>query len=142
MSHANGRSIDGMTFRSLTYRIGSASYTGYVADGSRGHKVPGVLVAHEGGGFLTEHAKDRARMVAELGYVAFALDLFGDPRPTLDEARQMVQHLRNDLPTLRARATRALDLLRQQSNVDVTRLAAIGFCFGGHNSVRACPERR
>jgi dienelactone hydrolase len=120
-----------MTLQPLTYRIGSGTYTGYLADGSGGRKVPGVLVAHEGGGFLTEHAKDRARMVAELGYVAFALDYFGDPRPALDEARQMVQQLRNDLPTLRARATMALDLLRQQSNVDGSRIAAIGFCFGG-----------
>src|SRR4030095_16333856 len=120
-----------MTLQPLTYRIGSETYTGYLADGSGGRKVPGVLVAHEGGGFLTEHAKDRARMVAEVGYVAFALDLFGDPRPALDEARQMVQQLRNDLPTLRARAATALDLLRQQSTVDSTRIAAIGFCFGG-----------
>jgi len=120
-----------MTLQPLSYRIGTGTYTGYVADGSGGRRVPGVLVAHEGGGFLTEHAKDRARMVAELGYVAFALDVFGDPRPTLDQARQMVQQLRNDLPTLRARANSALDLLRQQVNVDGTRLAAIGFCFGG-----------
>jgi dienelactone hydrolase len=120
-----------MMLQPLTYRIGAATYTGYLADGSAGRRVPGVLVAHEGGGFLTEHAKDRARKVAELGYVAFALDLFGDPRPTLEQARQMVQQLRNDLPTLRARATAALDLLRQQSNVDGSRLAAIGFCFGG-----------
>src|SRR4030095_6309560 len=113
-----------MTLQPLTYRIGSETYSGYLADGSGGGKVPGVLVAHEGGGFLTEHAKDRARMVAELGYVAFALDLFGDPRPTLDEARQIVQQLRNDLSTLRARATMALELLRQQPNVDVMRIAA------------------
>jgi dienelactone hydrolase len=120
-----------MTLQPLAYRIGTGTYTGYVADGSAGRRVPGVLVAHEGGGFLTEHARDRACMVAELGYVAFALDLFGDPRPTLDQARQMVQQLRNDLPTLRARAATALDLLRQQPNVDTTRVAAIGFCFGG-----------
>jgi len=80
-----------MTLQPLTYRIGSGTYTGYVADGSGGRKVPGVLVAHEGGGYLTEHPKDRARRVAELGYVAFALDLFGDPRPPLDEARKIVQ---------------------------------------------------
>src|SRR4030095_12805024 len=109
-----------MTLQPLTYRIGTATYRGYVADGSAGRRMPGVLVVHEGGGFLTEHAKDRARMIAELGYVAFALDLFGDPRPTLDQARQMVQQLRNDLPTLRARATIALDLLRQQPHVGTT----------------------
>jgi dienelactone hydrolase len=120
-----------MTPHAFTYQIGPETYTGFLADGSGGRKVPGVLVAHEGGGFLTEHAKDRARMVAELGYVAFALDLFGDPRPTLDEARKIVQQLRNDLSTLRARATTALDILRQQSNVDRTLIAAIGFCFGG-----------
>ena len=120
-----------MTLQPLTYRIGSGTYTGYVADGSGGRKVPGVLVAHEGGGYLTEHPKDRARKIAELGYVASALDLFGDPRPPLDEARKIVQQLRSDLPTLHARAATALDLLRQQSNVDGSRIAAIGFCFGG-----------
>ena len=75
-----------MTLQPLTYRIGAETYTGYVADGSGGRKVPGVLVAHEGGGYLTEHPKDRARRVANLGYVAFALDLFGDPRLPLDAA--------------------------------------------------------
>jgi dienelactone hydrolase len=70
-------------------------------------------------------------MLAELGYVAFALDLFGDPRPTLDEAKTIVRQLRSDLPTLRARVNTALELLKQQPDVDVGRIAAIGFCFGG-----------
>jgi len=120
-----------MVLQPLSYQVGGANFTGFVADGSEGRTVPGVLVAHEGGGYLNNHPKERAEMLAGLGYIAFALDLFGDPRPTLDEARAIVQQLRSDLPTLRARVKAALDLLKQQPNVDPGRTAAVGFCFGG-----------
>jgi dienelactone hydrolase len=83
-----------MQLHPLSYRVDGKTFTGFLADGSKGNKAPGVLVAHEGGGFLTDHPKERARMIAQLGYVAFALDLFGDPRPTLDEAKAIVQQLR------------------------------------------------
>ncbi len=70
-------------------------------------------------------------MIADLGYVAFALDLFGDPRPTQDVARQRVRQLRSDVPLLRSRVQAAHALLSQQPNVDPGRIAAVGFCFGG-----------
>jgi dienelactone hydrolase len=73
-------------------------------------------------------------MLAGLGYIAFALDLFGDPRSSLDEARTMVRQLRSDLPTLRARVKAPLDLLKQQPNVDPGRTAAVGFLLVAHDA--------
>jgi dienelactone hydrolase len=114
----------------IDYEVAGQSFTGFLADGSGGRPAPGILVAHEGGG-LTDHAKGRAERLADLGYVAFALDLFGETGLPLEAMRAIVQQLRADVPMLRARAAAALQVLQAQSNVDPRRLAAIGFCFGG-----------
>tara|TARA_R110000868_G_scaffold41729_3_gene142122 strand:+ start:1010 stop:1735 length:726 start_codon:yes stop_codon:yes gene_type:complete len=116
--------------RDITYEIDGKTFTGYLADGSGGKSVPGVLVAHEGGG-MTGHPKERARMLAELGYVAFAMDTFGEAITSREQAMKILGGLSADLPTLRKRANTALDLLKAQKNVDAKRTAAIGFCFGG-----------
>ncbi|NOT29011.1 MAG: dienelactone hydrolase family protein [Planctomycetes bacterium] len=112
------------------YVSGGRSFTGYLADGSGGRRVPGILVAHEGPG-LTAHTKERARMLAELGYIAFALDLYGEKDLTIDRAKALVRSLRSDLSTLRARAATAHDLLRTHPCVERAKTAAVGFCFGG-----------
>jgi dienelactone hydrolase len=115
----------------VSYEYGGQPFTGYLADGSQGRgSVPGILVAHEGGG-LTDHPRERARMLAELGYVAFAMDIFGKPDMPLEEAKALVRNLLGNLPELRGRARAALDVLRAQPHVDDGRLAAIGFCIGG-----------
>ena len=114
----------------IEYRIDGKRFVGYLADGSTGRKTAGVLVAHEGGG-MTEHPKERARMLAELGYVAFAMDTFGEVVTERAQAMAIIGTLTNDLTTLRRRARVALDVLKAQASVDSSRTAAIGFCFGG-----------
>lgn len=119
-----------MDLQPIDYEVSGRRYTGFLADGSGGKKAPGVLVAHEGGG-MTEHPKDRARMLAELGYVAFAMDTFGEPVTEMARAQEILRSLMADADELRARVTTAFELLKRQSNVDPSRMAAIGFCFGG-----------
>jgi dienelactone hydrolase len=116
--------------QAVDYAANGRFYRGFLADGSGGSPAPGVLVAHEGGG-LTDHAKGRVERLAGLGFVAFALDLFGDQAPTLDDKMALVRSLRADTAELRARGAAALEVLTAHSSVDRDRLAAIGFCFGG-----------
>lgn len=104
--------------------------TGYLADGSGGRPAAGILVAHEGGG-LGRHAKDKALRLAELGYVAFALDMYGEEDPPLDRAMAMGKALRADRPLLHRRLEAGFHTLTAQPPVDRSRLAAIGFCMGG-----------
>jgi dienelactone hydrolase len=114
----------------MAYECDGRSFCGYLADGSRGAAAPGVLVIHEASG-LGPHARSRADMLASLGYVAFAPDIFGGPARTLDEAAAYIGELSGDVEKLRRRCGAALDNLRALSCVDSQNLAAIGFCFGG-----------
>ena len=104
--------------------------TGYLADGSGGRAAPGVLVAHEGGG-LGRHTKERARRLAELGYVAFAVDYYGEEDPPLERAMALGKALRGDRRLFQARLAAGLEVLRAQPNLDPARLAGIGYCMGG-----------
>ncbi|HEY3734081.1 MAG TPA: dienelactone hydrolase family protein [Streptosporangiaceae bacterium] len=100
-------------------------------DDSRRGKRPAILVSHEGGG-LTGHARNRARALAELGYVAFALDYFGDGRPVpADQAAARFAELNGDRLRTRAIAQAGLDVLLGSEHADSARVAAIGYCFGG-----------
>lgn len=119
-----------MDLQPHTHTHGPTTYTGYLADGSGGRPAPGVLVVHEGGG-LGNHTKDKARRLGELGYVAFAMDLFGESGFGIERAQALVRELGENRVELRGRATAALEVLASHPSVDPTRLAAIGFCFGG-----------
>jgi dienelactone hydrolase len=119
-----------MHTKDIAYKSGDKTLTGYLADGSSGKNAPGILVCHQGGG-LRDHEKERARMLAELGYVAFALDMYGTVVTKMEEAMPLMNALLAAPDELRARAHAGLGVLKSQPNVDAGRLAAIGFCFGG-----------
>jgi dienelactone hydrolase len=116
----------------VRYADGAVSCLGFLAyDDAQKGKRPGVLVVHEAFG-LGEHAMERARMLAKLGYVAFAADLFGDRRQVgPSDLGTVIGGLMGDPSALRKRAKAALSALAAQPRVDAQRLFAIGFCFGG-----------
>ena len=117
----------------VEYRCDEVTLRGHlVFDETVAAKRPGVVVFHEGLG-LGDFAIERARMIAELGYVALAADMFGERRQArnLQEVATLVGGLRAEPEKLRARGRAALSALAALPLVDAGRLAAIGFCFGG-----------
>ena len=119
--------------RDVLYRDGATVLQGYVAyDDATKTRRPGVLIGHQWKG-LGEYEKRRARMLAQMGYVAFALDIYGKGvRPkTREEAGAQAGKYRANRPLLRQRARAGVLELRKNRFVDTNRLAMIGYCFGG-----------
>jgi dienelactone hydrolase len=117
----------------VAYTGDSITMKGYIAyDASLSSKRPGVLVVHEWWGH-NEYARKRARMLAELGYVAFALDLYGGGQKAdhPEDAGKFAAAIMQNMPGAKARFLAALDVLKSNALTDPTRLAAIGYCFGG-----------
>ena len=122
-----------MQTRDIDYCDQAVNLRGYLAwDETAPARRPGVLVFHEGLG-LGEFAMARARMLADLGYVALAADMFGDRRQArnAEEGGELLGGLRHEPELVRARGRAALATLAALPEVDASRLAAIGFCFGG-----------
>lgn len=131
-----------MITKDIAYTVEDKTFTGYLASPAPAAPVPGILLCHQGMG-LTEHTRDRARRLAELGYVAFALDMFGEVATSREHVMKLIGDVVGDPPRLRARLRAGLDQLKAQAGVDANRLAAIGFCFGGAlvlEAVRATTE--
>lgn len=124
-----------MQTKDITYQGGGKTLTGYLADGSNGKKTAGILICHQGGG-LRDHEKERARMLAGLGYVAFACDMYGTVAAKMEEAGPLMNELSTNPALWQARVQAGIDTLKSQANVDPSRLAAIGFCYGGSTMIQ------
>lgn len=117
----------------VEYRDGDTVLEGFVAyDDAKAGKVPGVLVVHQWMG-LTDYEKKRCEMLAELGYVAFAVDIYGKGvRPANPgEAGGLAGKYKGDRALLRRRVTLGFETLKGLPKCDTAKTAAIGYCFGG-----------
>lgn len=118
--------------QTITYKDGDVELESVIAfDGKRAAKRPGVLVVHEWTGLGT-YVKERAKMLAELGYTALAVDVYGKGvRPNNPkDAGATAGIYKNDRALFRHRLQLGLEQLKKHKTVD-GRLAAIGYCFGG-----------
>jgi len=119
--------------KEVEYKAHGTILKGYIAydDAVKGRR-PAVLVVHEWWGH-NDYARKRANMLAELGYTALAVDMYGDGKQAHhpDEAGKFAAEVSQNMPLARARFEAGMQLLRAQKTVDPRRMAAIGYCFGG-----------
>jgi dienelactone hydrolase len=119
--------------RWIDYKQGDATLSGYLAydDAIQGRR-PGILMVYDRSGFSPGTLAD-AEMIAKLGYVVLAEDIYGKgvlPKTTPEMVEQ-TEIYEKDLPLMRARALAGLDVLKAQQMVDPSKIATIGYCFGG-----------
>jgi dienelactone hydrolase len=124
--------------KTVTYKHGDTTLKGYLAwDDKTQGKRPGVLVVHEWWG-LNDYTRKRAEQLAELGYVAFAADIFGNGKVTEHpkEASEWAGMMRKNVAEWEGRARAGLKILQDHERVDSSKLAAIGYCFGGSTAMQ------
>ncbi len=123
-----------MITKNIDYEDGSRLLEGYLAYHDTGKPKPAVLVAHDWSG-RREFACKAAERVADMGYVGFALDMYGKGIVGADGDTEkngaLMSPFAKDRALLRRRINTALSVVRQLPQVDATRVAAMGYCFGG-----------
>jgi len=119
--------------KTVDYKQGDTVLEGYLAyDDAKTGPRPGIMIVHDWNG-LDDYEQMRARQLAELGYVAFAVDIYGKgvrPKNNQESGAEAGKY-RGEVPLCRARLQAGLDELRKQPNVDQKKVGAIGYCFGG-----------
>jgi dienelactone hydrolase len=137
---AAGTAPAAVVTKTVEYEHDGTKLKGFLAyDDATKDKRPGVLVFPEWWG-LNDYAKNRAKQLAEMGYVAFAADLYGEGK-VIDvdhpqDAQKMAMALRANVKSWRGRAEAALKQLTSQPNVDASKVAAIGYCLGGSTALQ------
>lgn len=115
------------------YTHGEQELHGFLAhDGKNSAPRPAVLVVHDWSG-RNEFACAKAQLLAEMGYIGFAVDMYGEAKlgSTNEEKMALMNPLASDRAKLQARVRAAFDTVRSLPEVDPARVAIIGFCFGG-----------
>ena len=118
--------------KEVSYAAGETKLQGFVAYPAAPGKHPGVIVVHEWWGH-NDYARSRAKQLAEMGYVGFAIDMYGDGKAAThpDDAKKFMMEALSDMDRARQRFEAAKALLANDARVDGEKLAAIGYCFGG-----------
>lgn len=117
----------------VTYSVGETVFKGYIAyDENLIGKRPAVLIVHEWWG-LTDYPKMRARQLAALGYIAMAVDMYGDGKTaaTPTEAQALASPFYQNPQLSKTRLDAALSKIKEFDQTDTTNIFAIGYCFGG-----------
>lgn len=129
LAEATVRDLRGDEF---TYEVNGEPFTGYVAYDANSSGVPGVLVVHQWWGH-SDYVRMRADMLAEMGYTALALDMYGAGKVAdhPESAQAFMMEVMNNIDTGAERFATALEILKQHPTTDSTETAAIGYCFGG-----------
>lgn len=119
--------------KNVSYQHDGIELEGYLAyeDSFKG-KQPAVLIVHEWWG-LNDYARKRAEQLAAMGYIAFALDMYGKGKVTRHpkQAAEWMRQINSSVHLWQQRALAGLDVLKKEPRTDTKRIAAIGYCFGG-----------
>ena len=117
----------------VSYSVNGTKLKGYLAyDTAVRSPRPGIIIVHEWWGH-NDYVRQRADQLAAMGYVAFALDMYGDGKQAAhpQDANAFMMDAFNDMDRSEARFIAAKNVLEKHSATDATKLAAIGYCFGG-----------
>jgi dienelactone hydrolase len=117
----------------VEYKDGGVNLKGFIAfEENITGKLPVVMIVHEWWG-LNDYPKMRAQQLAELGYLAFAVDMYGDGKVAVSpaDAGKLAGAVRGDIPKLRDRINSAFEFIKSDKRADPSKIAIIGYCFGG-----------
>ena len=123
----------GVVSETVSYEHGGKQLEGYLAwDDAVAGRRPGVLVVHEWWG-LNDFARKQAEKLAALGYNVFALDMYGEGKVTAhpEKASEWSKKVTGNIESWRKRALAGLEVLKKDPRTDKSRIAAVGYCFGG-----------
>ena len=120
-----------MKTEKITYQSGDNSFEGFLAQ-PEGDSNPCVLIAHTWAG-RDAFVEEKAKLLTELGYAAFAIDMYGDGKigTSNEENAAMMQPLLDDREELARRALASLDAVSKIDSIDASKIVIMGYCFGG-----------